>query len=40
MITFAWADQWIGGNGLVDPDTVQVLEALGVNIDDEWKSVV
>ena len=40
MITFAWADQWIGGNGLIDPDTVQVLERLGVNIDDEWKSVV
>ncbi|MEG0407245.1 MAG: phage protein [Bacilli bacterium] len=40
MITFAWADQWIGGSGLIDPETVQVLETMGINIDDKWKSVV
>lgn len=40
VITLAGVDERIGGNDMVDVDTQNVLEALGIRIDDEWKLTV
>lgn len=37
VVVMAWADQNIGGGGKIDQDTVAVLEAFGITIDDTWK---
>ena len=37
VIVMSNADQLIGGAGKVDQDTANVLEALGIVIDDTWK---
>ena len=37
VIVMAWADQYLGGSMPVDQDTVNALEAFGIQIDDNWK---
>lgn len=37
VIVMAWADQYLGGSGMLDTDSVSALEALGITIDDSWK---
>ena len=36
VLVLSWADQWVGGNDLIDPDTQQTLENLGITVDDQW----
>lgn len=39
VIVMPSADQYLGGSGLVDQELVQSLEAMGVEIDDQWKTL-
>lgn len=37
VIVMAGTDQYVGGNTLLDADTVQTLEKFGIVIDESWK---
>lgn len=39
MIVLASSDAWIGGSGLIDQETQDVLSAFGVVVDDQWKQL-
>lgn len=36
VLVLTWADQWLGGNDMIDPDTQRTLENLGITVDDTW----
>lgn len=38
VIVMSNADQYLGGSGRIDPDLLSSLDALGVTIDDTWKT--
>lgn len=37
VIVMAGTDSYIGGNTMLDEDTIATLEKLGIQIDDSWK---
>ncbi|QEP53212.1 putative tail tube protein [Acinetobacter phage BS46] len=37
MIVLAGSDSWIGGGDRIDQETLDVLDAFGIVIDDQWK---
>lgn len=39
VLVLSWADQWVGGNGYIDPDTQRTLENLGITVDETWTSL-
>lgn len=38
VIVLSNADQYLGGSGRIDPDLLSSLDALGITIDDTWKT--
>lgn len=39
MIVLASSEAYIGGSGIIDAETVDTLEKLGIVVDDQWKQL-
>lgn len=39
MIVLTASEAWIGGSGVIDSETVDTLQKLGVVVDDQWKAM-